>query len=264
MTALHTPQQNGMVEHFNQTTHESALAMLKDAEMSHGFWPEAHAYANYMHNHSPTKALTCSTPNETFYGKKPSMAVLCVFGSRCHVQVPPEQCRKLDAHSIDGIFCGLECQSKAYKVWVPSKHKFIASRDVIIYEKVLILDDNNEPLLPPTAPMQGVPSSPSVPARFEGVSSDIINLIDNATKLSLVPPMSPPSTPTLPPHPPSLPPPTQPPASKPKPDPTPRPLRRSERVTHPSWKKEAADKQKEKEEKEKADHKAQREACMTE
>ena len=144
MTVPHTPQQNGVAEHFNQTTHESALTMLKDTKLSCGFWPEAHAYTNYMHNHSPTKALHCSTPNRTFYGKTPSVAVLCIFGSCCHVCVPPDQHQKLDAHSLDGIFCGLEHQSKAYKVWIPNKHKFVASCDVIMYEKVPMHDDNDE------------------------------------------------------------------------------------------------------------------------
>ena len=93
--------------------HESALAMLEDSEMSKGFWPEAHEYANYVQNHSPTKALSHMTLNEAFYGKKPSIATLRVFGLHCHIRVPPEQCQKLDAHSADGILCGFKHVSKA-------------------------------------------------------------------------------------------------------------------------------------------------------
>ena len=44
LTAPYIPQQNGVAERFNQTTHESALAMLMDAELSKEFWPEAHEY----------------------------------------------------------------------------------------------------------------------------------------------------------------------------------------------------------------------------
>ena len=47
LTAPYTPQQSGVAEQFNQTTHKSALTMLTDAELSKGFWPEAHEYANY-------------------------------------------------------------------------------------------------------------------------------------------------------------------------------------------------------------------------
>ena len=36
-----------------------------------------------------------------------------------------------------------------YNIWVPTKHKFIASHDVIVYEKVST-SDNNNPLPPAT------------------------------------------------------------------------------------------------------------------
>ena len=47
---------------------------------------------------------------------------------------------KLEEHSIDGIFCGFVHRYKAYKVWIPSCHKFVTSQDVIVYEKLLESD----------------------------------------------------------------------------------------------------------------------------
>ena len=79
---------------------------------------KAHEYANYVRNRSPTKALTRSTPNKTFYGRKPSVSTLHIFRSHCHVHVPPELRRKLDSHSVDGILCGFKRGSKAYRVCV--------------------------------------------------------------------------------------------------------------------------------------------------
>ena len=114
------PQQNGVAECFNQTTHEHALAMLHDAKLSMGFWPEAHEYASYVHNHSLTRALSQTTPNEAFHSCKPNVAALHIFSSRCHIHIPPESHQKLDPHSLDGIFCGFEKGSKAHKVWVPA------------------------------------------------------------------------------------------------------------------------------------------------
>jgi hypothetical protein len=91
LTALHTPQQNGVAERFNQTTHEHALVMLQDAKMKASFWPEAHEYASYMCNQSPTSALPeYQTPNEVFRGKKPDVSTLRIFGLKCHVHIPPE------------------------------------------------------------------------------------------------------------------------------------------------------------------------------
>ena len=153
ISAPDTQQQNGVAERYNRTTHERALAMLKDLDMVDGFWPEAHEYSNYVCNCTPTTALKWKTPYEAFHGKKPDVGALHVFGSRCHVRIPKEKCGKLDAHSVDGIFCGFAPKSKAYKIWVPSHHKFITSRDVIVYKK--LPEHEDEPIIIIT-PSEGV------------------------------------------------------------------------------------------------------------
>ena len=81
LSAPHTPQQNGVAECFNHTTHEHALAMLEDAGMAKSFWPEAHEYASYTRNRSPTKALDKMTPYEAYHGRKPDLSTLRIFGS---------------------------------------------------------------------------------------------------------------------------------------------------------------------------------------
>jgi len=154
ISAPDTHQQNGVAEHFNETTHERALSMLKEAGMSDGFWPETHQYSNHAHNRSPTRAIPLSTPYKVFYNKKPDVSTLRVFSSHCHIRIPKEKPTKLEEHSLDGIFCGFAHRYKAYKVWIPSHHKFIRSRDVIIYEKL----PENDPLV--------------APAFNEGVSQD--------------------------------------------------------------------------------------------
>ena len=69
-------QQNGVTKRYNCTTHERALAMLKDLKLADGFWPEAHEYSNYVHNQTPTAALKQQTPYEAFHGKKPNVSAL--------------------------------------------------------------------------------------------------------------------------------------------------------------------------------------------
>jgi hypothetical protein len=158
ISAPDTHQQNGVAKRFNETTHERGLSMLKEAGMSDGFWPEAHQYSNHARNRSPTKAIPLSTPYEVFYNKKPDVSTLRVFGSRCHI--PKEKRTKLEEHSLDGIFCGFAHRYKAYKVWIPSRHKFVTSRDVIVYEK---LPESN-PLITPAFD-EGV-------SQDEGISSE--------------------------------------------------------------------------------------------
>ena len=127
--------------------------MLKDLELAGGFWPEVHEYLNYVRNQTPTTALKRQTPYEAFHRKKPNVSALQVFGSRCHVRVPKEKQGKLDAHSLDGIFCGFTPKSKAYKIWIPSHHKFVTSRDVIVYEK---LPEHEDEPIATSAPSEGV------------------------------------------------------------------------------------------------------------
>ncbi|TFY63604.1 hypothetical protein EVJ58_g3163 [Rhodofomes roseus] len=230
-----TPQQNGVAERFNRTTHEHALCMLHEAGMKPGFWPEAHEYASYVRNMSPTSALDGMTPDEAFSGTKPNVSTLRIFGSPCHVRILPKDRSKLDAHSLDGRFCGFARNQKAYKIWVPSKHTFVSSRDVIIYEQIS------------TASIGGV--SPGTDTR-----SDVDPLIKSTSSLpaaSSTPaaqtePRSSPTTSTTSPSP----------SAMSSPDP---PLRRSTRVSPPSWKKQAAEIQKAREQAAKLQSKAVRE-----
>ena len=123
--------------------------MLKEAGMSNGFWPEAHEYASYVRNRSPTRVLNKLTPYEAFYGKKPDVSALWIFGSKCHVRIPPEKRTKLDAHSLEGLFCGISRTSKAYRIWIPKLRKMIKSRDVIVYEKYSSIAEPDNVVIPP-------------------------------------------------------------------------------------------------------------------
>jgi hypothetical protein len=212
-TPPYTPQQNGVAECFNRTTHEHALAMLQEAGLPKAFWPQAHDYANHVRNLSPTHVLDKVTPSEVFWDQKPDVSTLRVFGSKCHVRVPPEKRKKLDAHSVDGILCGFTKNSKSYCIWIPSKRKFISCRDVIIYEKPYStsLCDNAEPL-----------------AQSEGVESSIPTSTSDSTDIPLEDQLNPPTQSTQPkqthPKPPE--------ESHPNPDEP-----RQPRVTRPTWKK---------------------------
>jgi len=48
-------------------------------------WAEAVEYAVYTKNCSPTAALKGKTPYEAFWGEKPDISNLRVFGSQCYV-----------------------------------------------------------------------------------------------------------------------------------------------------------------------------------
>jgi hypothetical protein len=108
--------------------------MIKGKNISNGFWAEAINTVVYLKNRSPTKSLEHKTPFEAFYGFKPIVSHLRIFGSKAFSHVPKEDRRKLDAKEIKCIFIGYCTNHKAYKMYDPNTHKVFARRDVLFHE----------------------------------------------------------------------------------------------------------------------------------
>lgn len=78
-----TPQQNGVAERFNRTVSEKANSLMIEASIPKYLWVEAIYAATYLINRSPTEALkSCKTPAEMWYGTKPDVSKLRVFGCK--------------------------------------------------------------------------------------------------------------------------------------------------------------------------------------
>ncbi len=85
LTNPYTPEQNGTAERLNRTLIESAKSMLFHAGLPLQFWAEAVNTATYLHNRSPISSLPDKTPYECWYGTKPNVSNLKIFGSICFV-----------------------------------------------------------------------------------------------------------------------------------------------------------------------------------
>jgi len=133
-TISHTPQQNGIAERKNRTLVECARNMLQGKQILNGFWAKAVNTAVYLKNISPTKKLEFQTPFEVFNGYKPQVKHLRIFGCKAFSHIPKDDRRKLDAKSLECVFVGYCNDHKAYKLFHPSTHKLIASRDVVFHE----------------------------------------------------------------------------------------------------------------------------------
>ena len=72
-TAPYSPAQNGIAERMNRTLVERARAMLFAHSSPKFLWQEAIAYATYLRNRVPTRAINGMTPYEAFWGKRPSV-----------------------------------------------------------------------------------------------------------------------------------------------------------------------------------------------
>ncbi|GJR08587.1 retrovirus-related pol polyprotein from transposon TNT 1-94 [Tanacetum coccineum] len=108
-TTAYTPQQNGVAERMNRTLLERARAMLATASLGKSFWAEAVNTACYVINRSPSTAVELKTPMEMWTGKPINYSDLHIFG-----------------RYADGV--------KGYRLWDPTAHKVVVSRDVVFME----------------------------------------------------------------------------------------------------------------------------------
>lgn len=136
-SAPHTPQQNGVSERKNRTVMESARSMLYSKGSSSGqkeLWAEAVSCAVYTLNRASSRTVAV-TPFEGWYGVKPDVSHLKIFGCSAYVHIPQVNRRKLDPKSEKCIFVGYSDTQKAYRFWNPQTRKLKISRDAIFCEE---------------------------------------------------------------------------------------------------------------------------------
>ena len=179
----YTPEQNGVSERFNRTMIESARSMLYHAKLPLKFWAEAVNTAVYIRNRSPTTSLNYGTPYECWFGSKPDVSHMRVFGSQCFVHIPDDQRRKLDAKSYRGIFVGYPDGTKGYKIYNVASGKFTRTRNVVF-------DENNFHNFDQPAPKKAEIVNVVLPIDdgFEDLSTEVANLnIDNPVRQIVLP-----------------------------------------------------------------------------
>ena len=127
---------------------------------------------NYLRNRSPSSAADGSkTPWELFFGSKPDVTLLRVFGSPAYPLIP-KQLRKSKLHPVSraGRFVGYEPGSKAYRILLDDG-SIIVSRDVTFDEPPVDTIPTPEPLGgvedaidPPELPEEIAPEAVPPPA----------------------------------------------------------------------------------------------------
>jgi hypothetical protein len=90
--------------------------------------------ANYTRNRLPSR-VHGKTPLEKFFGEKPDVSHMRVFGARVYMHIPKENRKKMQSVSERGVFVGYEPDCKAYRVLRERDGRILVSRDVIVNEK---------------------------------------------------------------------------------------------------------------------------------
>jgi Reverse transcriptase (RNA-dependent DNA polymerase)/gag-polypeptide of LTR copia-type/Integrase core domain/GAG-pre-integrase domain len=136
-TPPYTPELNGVAERANRTLVESARSMLHGANLDFAYWGEALLTSVYLRNRSPTRSLANVTPYEAWYGKKPTLNHLRIFGCKAYAHVPKVNRGKLDAKAIECVFVGYSNDSDTYRLYDQTNQCVFVSRDVKFIEDVL-------------------------------------------------------------------------------------------------------------------------------
>ncbi|KAG8493957.1 hypothetical protein CXB51_011293 [Gossypium anomalum] len=132
---IYTLQQNGVSKRKNRSLMDMAKCLLFERNLPKTLWAEAVNTAVYLQNRLPTKALVHKTPFKAWFGFKPSIAHLRVFGCICYAHVPTVKRDKLAKKAQPGILVGYSSVKKGYRVLNPSSNKVFVSRDVVFNEK---------------------------------------------------------------------------------------------------------------------------------
>lgn len=136
LSVVRTPQQNGRAERLNRTLIEKVRAMLLEHDSPKILWSEAIYAASEARNYVPSAGLKHS-PFERFYGSKPSVAHLRVFGCHASVHLHKSSRDKLDSVAVTGTLVGYASHSKAWRILLPDGDRtwrIIESADVKFIE----------------------------------------------------------------------------------------------------------------------------------
>jgi hypothetical protein len=104
-TGADSPSQNGQAEKWNDVFAVTTRALLYGAALEPKYWSAALLHASYLHNRR-VHSRTGITPFEGWWGTKPNLKYLKLFGARVCVKQTGPRRSKLDKHDFPGLFLG--------------------------------------------------------------------------------------------------------------------------------------------------------------
>lgn len=137
-TSPYSPQQNGVVERSNRTNLDMIRCLLKEAGLPQQDWLEAYKFTLHIRNRMPTQALEGMVPFEAYYGVKPDLSDIRVFGCLAYAKDVSDHTKGLDSRTNRVIFLGWmeenNEQSKSYRVRDVSSRRVFKARDIVFDE----------------------------------------------------------------------------------------------------------------------------------
>ena len=146
LTVHDTPEYNGIGERANRMHFEKVRAMLHDSRLPKALWGEALNYTVYTKNCTLTRALDGKTLHEVFWGTKPDIFHLCLWGCELHVHTTSGS--KLADRAQIARWVGWDEEANAHRVYWPDRRivtmECSMHFNVIDADVVVLLEGENE------------------------------------------------------------------------------------------------------------------------
>jgi hypothetical protein len=113
---------------------EAVKTMIHDQDLPMHLWVEATIIVVYVQNKLSHSALGFKTLKEMFFGKKPKVSHINIFGCPVFAHILKERRTKLDPSIKKGIFVGYCEVSTAFRIYIPGYHHIEINRDVTFDE----------------------------------------------------------------------------------------------------------------------------------
>ena len=173
LTPAGTPQRNGVSERRNRTLLDMVRSMMSLTDLPLSFWGHALETAAFTLNRAPSKSVE-TTPYELWFGHKPKLSFLKVWG--CDAYVKKLQPDKLEPKAEKCVFIGYPKETIGYTFYHRSEGKVFVAKNGSFLEKEFLskgvssrkveLDEVTEPSLhemasgaaPETVPVLTSPS----------------------------------------------------------------------------------------------------------
>ena len=200
VTTRYSPESNGISERLNRTLLDMSRTMLFGANLPNKLWPEAMSAALYIKNRIPHSSIpSTTTPYELWYGVKPSLSHLRVFGCTAHAHIPEERRRrdaninvKMGFRTGHQYFVGYDDKAESiYKVWNPENDSILRVRNVIFDETLFYQGETlKEPLLTfnsdPPESLQA-PNAPTAPTAVPDIAPSTSETTHSPTAVDILP-----------------------------------------------------------------------------
>jgi hypothetical protein len=132
LTPAGTPQRNGVSERRNRTLLDMVRSMMSLTDLPLSFWGYALETAAFTLNRAPSKSIE-TTPYELWFGNKPKLSFLKVWG--CDVYVKKLQPDKLEPKAEKCVFIGYPKETIGYTFYHRSEGKVFVAKNGSFLEK---------------------------------------------------------------------------------------------------------------------------------